>query len=75
LSALETYKGEQVVKAFQKSGWRISRQRGSPIILEKDSVEATLSIPVHKGKDIKRGTLRNLIHDAGMNAEEFLENN
>ena len=40
--------------------------------MEKTGCEATLSIPVHKGKDVKRGTLRHLIADAGMTVDEFV---
>ncbi len=36
------------------------------------SHEATLSVPVHKGKNVKRGTLRDLIKDASMSVDEFL---
>ena len=73
MSRLGSYKGEKVVKAFQQVGWEISRQRSSHIILEKEGHEATLSVPVHKGKNVKRGTLRNLIKDAGMTVDDFLK--
>ncbi len=72
MSRLGSYTGEQVVRAFQRAGWKITRQRSSHIILEKEGYEATLSVPVHKGKNVKRGTLRDLIKDAKMNADEFL---
>ena len=73
MSRLGSYKGEEVVKAFQRAGWKITRQRSSPVILEKEGHEATLSIPVHKGKNVKRGTLRDLIKDARMSVDEYLE--
>jgi len=73
LRRLGSYKGEEVVRAFQRAGWKITRQRSSHIILEKEGHEATLSIPVHKGKNVKRGTLRDLIRDAKMSVEEFVE--
>jgi predicted RNA binding protein YcfA (HicA-like mRNA interferase family) len=69
---LGVYSGPIVVRAFQNAGWTISRQKGSHTIMEKAGHEATLSIPVHKGKDVKRGTLRDLIKDAGMTVEEFI---
>jgi len=72
LTRLGSYKGEEVVKAFQRAGWKIARQRSSHIILEKEGHEATLSVPVHKGKNVKRGTLRDLIRDAKMSMDEFL---
>jgi len=74
MSRLGSYTGQEVVKAFQKAGWGITRRRSSHVILEKEGREATLSVPVHKGKNIKRGTLRDLIKDAGMSVDQFLEN-
>jgi len=47
--------------------------------MEKEGFDETLffhvtpSIPVHKGKDVKKGTLRDLIRDAGLSVEEFLK--
>jgi len=73
LSRLGSYRGEEVVRAFERAGWEITRQRSSHVILEKEGHEATLSVPVHKGKNVKRGTLRDLIRDAGMTVDEFLE--
>lgn len=59
-----------VVKAFEKLGWEVSRQRGSHIILTKSGHIATLSIPNHP--TVARGTLRSLIARSGMTVEEFL---
>jgi predicted RNA binding protein YcfA (HicA-like mRNA interferase family) len=73
MSRLGSYRGEQVVKAFQQAGWTLARVRGSHAILEKNGFVATLSVPVHKGKTVKRGTLRDLIKDADMSIEKFLE--
>lgn len=42
------------------------------MILEKKGYDAILSVPVHKGKNVKRGTLRDLIKDAGLTVEEFI---
>lgn len=62
-----------MVRAFRRAGWKITRQRSSHIILEKEGHEATLSVPVHKGKNVKRGTLRDLIIDAKMSVDEYIE--
>jgi predicted RNA binding protein YcfA (HicA-like mRNA interferase family) len=72
LSQLGSYTGEQIVRAFQSAGCTITRRRSSHVILEKKGHEATLSVPVHKGKNVKRGTLRDLIKDARMSVDEFL---
>lgn len=73
MSRLGSYRGEEVVRAFQRAGWKITRQRSTHVILEKEGYEATLSVPVHKGKNVKRGTLRDLIRDARMSVDEFLK--
>lgn len=68
---LPVISGFKAVKAFQKAGWKIVRQRGSHIILVKKGMITTLSVPNHKTLD--RGTLRSLIRKAEMTVEEFLE--
>lgn len=72
MTRLGSYPGHVVVRTFQNAGWHVTRRKGSHVVMEKGGHEATLSIPVHKGKDVKRGTLRGLIKDAGMNVEGFL---
>lgn len=64
-------KPREVVKAFEKLGWQVSRQRGSHIILTKQGHIATLSVPNHA--EVARGTLRSLIARAGITIDEFLE--
>jgi len=73
MSSLHNLKPERVVKAFQRAGWESRGQRGSHIKLTKGGNRNILSIPVHKGKPIKQGLLRDLISKAGLTVEEFLE--
>jgi len=61
----------EVVKAFERLGWEIARQRGSHIVLTKKGHISTLSIPNHS--EVARGTLRSLIARAGISVEEFIE--
>jgi predicted RNA binding protein YcfA (HicA-like mRNA interferase family) len=61
----------EVVKAFQRLGWDVARQRGSRIILTKEGSLATLSVPNHP--EVARGTLRALIGRAGVTVDEFME--
>jgi predicted RNA binding protein YcfA (HicA-like mRNA interferase family) len=59
-----------VVRAFEKLGWEVARQRGSHIIMTKQGHIATLSIPDHP--HVARGTLRSLIAKSGISLEDFL---
>ena len=61
----------EVIKTFEKFGWKVVRQKGSHIILTKEGHIATLSVPNHP--EVARGTLRSLITKAGMTVEEFIE--
>jgi predicted RNA binding protein YcfA (HicA-like mRNA interferase family) len=60
----------EVVKVFERYGWRAVRQRGSHFIMTKTGHFASLSIPDHP--QVARGTLRALIAKAGLTTEEFL---
>jgi predicted RNA binding protein YcfA (HicA-like mRNA interferase family) len=60
----------ELVKAFERLGWQVARQKGSHIILTKEGHIATLSVPDHP--QVARGTLRCLIARAGLTLEEFL---
>jgi predicted RNA binding protein YcfA (HicA-like mRNA interferase family) len=52
-------------------GWRVNRQKGSHIMLDKENYPYTISVPQHKMLGI--GILRNLIKQAGLSLEEFNE--
>lgn len=60
----------EVVRAFEKLGWEVARQRGSHIILTKPGHMASLSVPDHP--EVARGTLRALITKAGLTVEQFV---
>jgi len=62
--------GAQAVKAFERAGWRVDRQRGTHVVLLKSGHVASLSVPLHH--ELAPGTLRALIRAAGMTVEEFI---
>ena len=69
MPALPVLSGRKAVRAFEKLGWQVVRQRGSHIIMVREGETATLSIPDHK--EVGRGTLRSLIRSAGITVQEF----
>jgi predicted RNA binding protein YcfA (HicA-like mRNA interferase family) len=63
--------GRGAVKAFGKVGYETDRKRGSPIVLRQTRPpHRRLVIPDHK--EIRKGTLRALIRQAGLSVEEFI---
>jgi predicted RNA binding protein YcfA (HicA-like mRNA interferase family) len=61
-----------VIRAFKKAGWVSRGQRGSHVEMTKEGNPNILSIPVHKGKTIKIGLLKDQIKKCGLTEEEFL---
>ncbi len=53
---------------MQHKGWR-----GSHVKLMKPGNPVILSIPLHKGKPVKKGLLVAQVKKAGMTVEEFLK--
>lgn len=72
MSGLHNLKPARVVKAFKRAGWNIVRQSGSHVHLIKEGSAVILSIPVHKGKSLKQGLLRDQIAKAGLTIDDFL---
>ena len=70
MPALPILSGRKAVRAFEKLGWQIARQRGSHIIMVREGENVTLCIPDHK--EVAKGTLRSLIRAAGITVDEFV---
>jgi predicted RNA binding protein YcfA (HicA-like mRNA interferase family) len=68
---LPTIGGRETVKVFESLGWKVVRQRGSHIIMVRENLPVTLSIPDHK--EVAKGTLRTLIRKANTDVDEFLQ--
>ena len=67
---LPAVSGAEAVRAFQRVGYQLDRQRGSHIILRHpEPPHRRLTIPAHS--ELAKGTLRTLIREAGLTIEEF----
>lgn len=72
MSDVPSVSGEQAVRAFSRLGFSVVRIKGSHHIMKKPGHRYNLSVPVHKGPTIKKGTLRSLVEDAGVMVAEFV---
>lgn len=73
MEGIHNLKPEKIVKALKRAGWTVWGQKGSHVKLIKEGNPNILSIPVHKGKPIKKGLLLDQIKKAGLTVEGFLE--
>jgi predicted RNA binding protein YcfA (HicA-like mRNA interferase family) len=63
--------GRDVRSALERAGFVFRRQTGSHMILRRDNPYARAVVPDHK--QIRSGTLRRIIADAGLTVEQFVE--
>ncbi|MBI5960656.1 MAG: type II toxin-antitoxin system HicA family toxin [Chloroflexi bacterium] len=70
MSKLPRISGRECIRAFEKIGFRVVRQKGSHIVVRRDNPLAQTVVPDHK--ELAPGTLRRIIRDAGLSVEEFL---
>ena len=62
--------GQDLIKALKRVGFAIQRQRGSHIILRRESPPARVVVPNHK--TIRMGTLRTIPHEANLTVDQLL---
>ena len=71
MSRLPVVSGREAVRAFERIGYVVDRQRGSHIQLRHPGPpNRRLTVPDHK--ELARGLLRSLIRDAGLTVDEFV---
>jgi predicted RNA binding protein YcfA (HicA-like mRNA interferase family) len=73
MTKLPVLKAREVIRALEAAGFEIVRIKGSHyrLVHRVDGVRAT-TIPVHAGRDLPKGTLRDIIDQAGLTVDEFV---
>ncbi|RLB35692.1 MAG: hypothetical protein DRH12_16480 [Deltaproteobacteria bacterium] len=64
---------EKVVKALQRDGWVVVRQRGSHIRLQKRLKDEILKLTIPAHHPIKRSTLSHILKQARLSVDRFIE--
>ncbi len=63
----------QIVRAMQRDGWTVVRQRGSHIRMQKRTGDEVLKVTVPAHRPVKRSTLSHILKQARLGVEQFLE--
>ena len=63
----------KIIRALQKDGWTVVRQRGSHIRLQKRVGDEVLKLTVPAHRPVKRSTLSHILKQARLDVETFLE--
>jgi len=71
---LPSISAREAIRTLERMGFRQVRQKGSHVILKKmtDLGEIGCVVPLHK--ELAPGTLRGILRQAHISADEFLEN-
>jgi len=62
-----------IIRALQKDGWAVVRQRGSHLRPQKHIGEELLKITVPAHRPVKRSTLSHILKQARLDLDRFLE--
>jgi len=71
MARLPILKAHEIIRALEKAGFQMVRQRGGHVRLKHPDGRVT-SVPIHTREDIDRWLLRKILRDIKMSADEFL---
>ncbi len=66
---LPVVSGQRFVKALERAGWQVARQRGSHVRMKHPDHRVSLTVPLHR--ELKRGTLSAILNDAGLDTDRL----
>jgi predicted RNA binding protein YcfA (HicA-like mRNA interferase family) len=69
MAKLPVISGHELIRALQRDGFQIVRQRGSHVSLMKGQYGAV--VPLHD--ELARGTLLGILKQCGLSKEQFLD--
>lgn len=70
---LKRISGEKAIKGLEKLGFQQVRQRGSHVVMKKQTSDEDIGCVVPLHKELAIGTLRGILKQAKLSVEEFTE--
>ena len=62
---------EGVVMTRLQLGWDIPMMEGVVVVMTHETMKTVIPVPMHGGKDVKIGTLRQILKMTGVTVEEW----
>jgi predicted RNA binding protein YcfA (HicA-like mRNA interferase family) len=66
--------GEEAIRALEKLGFSVVRQRGSHVVHRKDGPSGAVGCVVPLHRELAIGTLQGILRQARVAVDQFLEN-
>ncbi len=70
---LRRVSGEEAIRALEKLGFRQVRQRGSHVVLRKETGSGAIGCVVPLHRELAIGTLRGILQQARISPAEFTD--
>jgi len=70
VSRLPAATGAEIVRALERAGFAVARQRGSHVFLKHPDGRSTV-VPVHSGETLGMGMLLKIARDAELTRDEL----
>ena len=71
MTRLPRASGRAVLQALQRGGFQFSHIHGSHHYLRKPDGTGLVVVPVHGNRDLPAGTVRSILHQAGLAAGDL----
>lgn len=71
---LRRVSGSEAIRALEKLGFDQVRQRGSHVVLSKQTAEGKIGCVVPLHRELAIGTLMGILKQAQVSLQEFMEN-
>ncbi len=65
--------GKEVIKALSKTGFIAVRQKGSHVILKRETTDGIITTVVPNHKEIDKGTLLEILRQCKLKREDFIK--
>lgn len=68
---LPVLSGHEVCSVLEAHGFKLMRQRGSHMVMQRSEDGGTTTIPVPNHPELRIGTLRSIIRQSGLELDKF----
>jgi predicted RNA binding protein YcfA (HicA-like mRNA interferase family) len=68
---LGTFSGDELCQILGRNGFTSVRQRGSHVVMQKQTDLTTITVPVPMHREVRIGTLQSIIRQSGLPRSEF----
>ena len=63
---LGVFSGKELCRILEVHGFSAIRQRGSHVVMQQQSADTTVTVPVPMHREIRIGTLQSIIRQSGL---------